>query len=422
MEPAANDPSVSSASASPPLVAPFAALRPVAEHAAEVAARPYDVVSFDEAREQAAGRPWSFLHVSRAEIDAPPGTDPHAADVYARAAAALTRMRRERVLIEDETPAYYVYRITAGDHRQTGVAAAASIAAYRANRLRRHELTRPDKESDRARQIAAVRAQTGPVLVAHPDDPPLDGLLSAVAAGSPVADALTVDGARHQVWRVDDREIGAALGARLNAMPALYIADGHHRSAAAARVAEEMGAADDGRVLIVSFPVDQLRILDYNRVVRDLNGLTVDALLARIGHACTIRPAEEPVRPDAPGRFGMFVDGHWFALAVRTPPSPDAPPVERLDVSLLQDRILAPVLGIGDPRTDPRIDFIGGGRGLGALETAVRAGGFAVAFSLFPTRFADIVAVADAGQTMPPKSTWFEPKLADGLLSLPIDR
>jgi uncharacterized protein (DUF1015 family) len=408
------------------LMAPFTALRPAPERARDVAARPYDVVSLEEARDQAAGRPFSFLHVSRAEIDLAPGTDPHAPEVYAQAAAAFSRMCRDGVLIEDESPSFYVVRITTANHEQTGVAAAGSISAYRANRIRRHELTRPDKERDRVRQIEAVRAQTGPVLAAHPVDPALDAILDRATAGEPVADAETPDGARHRVWRIDDPSTCNVIEGRFDAMAAIYIADGHHRSAAATRVAEARAAAsddvqnDDDRFLVVSFPVDQLRILDYNRIVRDLNGLTASEFLARLERVYDITPVSEPVRPPRPQRFGLFVDGHWYALAVRTPPSADATPVDRLDVNLLQQTILAPILGIGDPRTDPRIDFLGGGRGLGALETAVRDGGFAAAFSLFPTRFADIVAVADAGQVMPPKSTWFEPKLADGLLSLPL--
>jgi uncharacterized protein (DUF1015 family) len=406
------------------LMTPFTAVRPAPGRARDVAARPYDVVSLKEARDQAAGRPHSFLHVSRAEIDLAPGTDPHAAEVYAEAATALRRMRQDGVLIEDESPSFYAYRITAAGHEQTGVAGAGSIAAYRANRIRRHELTRPDKELDRVRQIEAVGAQTGPVLAAYPVDPALDAILARATAVEPVADAETVDGARHRVWRIDDPSTCNVIEGRFNAMAAIYIADGHHRSAAAARVADARAgdtvSGDDDRFLVISFPVDQLRILDYNRIVRDLNGLTVDAFLARLDRVCAITPAREPVRPDAPQRFGLFIDGRWYALALRSAPPAGASPVDRLDVGLLQDTILAPILGIGDSRTDPRIDFIGGGRGLGALEAAVRDGGDAAAFSLFPTRFADIVAVADAGQVMPPKSTWFEPKLADGLLSLPL--
>jgi uncharacterized protein (DUF1015 family) len=404
-----------------PLIQPFAALRPATGRAAEVIARPYDVITLAEARQQADGKPWSFLHVSRAEIDCPPRTDVHAPEVYRQAAAALARMRAEGVLIEEDRPCYYAYRMTRNALVQTGLAAAASVAAYEENRVRRHEHTRPDKELDRTRQIEAVGAHTGPVLTAHPADAPLASLLATATTGEPIAEADTVDGTRHQIWRIADAPAIAAITARFAAMPAIYIADGHHRSAAAARVARgRPDGSAGGRFLVVSFPADELCILDYNRIVRDLNGLSTAAFLDRIASACRVEASDAAVRPECAHRFGMFVGGRWYALALREIPAADADPVARLDVSLLHDRILAPILGIGDARTDPRIDFLGGGRGLGALETAVQSDGWAVAFSLFPTAFADVMRVADAGRVMPPKSTWFEPKLADGLLSLPL--
>ena len=402
-----------------PLLRPFTALRPLPEFAPEVAARPYDVVSFSEAKAAATGRPWSFLHVSRAEIDLPDGTDPHDPEVYGQAAAALTAMTAAGVLIRETTPCYYVYRMTAGDHVQTGVAAAGSVAAYRENRIRRHEHTRPDKELDRTRQIEAVGAHTGPVLTVHAPDAELARLFATVAAGEePIADAVTDEGTRHQVWRIADPAAVAAIGRRFAAMPAIWIADGHHRSAAAARVAAARGNAD-ARFLLVSFPTDAVRILDYNRVVRDLAGHDEAAFRAAVAERFAVTPAAAAFRPERPGVFGMRLPGGWYRLEVREPPAADASPVERLDVSLLSDRLLAPILGITDPRTDPRIDFVGGGRGLAALDERV-ANGWAVAFALHPTRLADLIAVADAGLVMPPKSTWFEPKLADGLLSLPL--
>ncbi len=405
----------------PALIQPFRAIRPTARSAPDVAARPYDVVTAAEAREQAQGKPWSFLHVSRAEIDCPPGTDPYDSAVYKAAAQAFARMQAEGVLVREDLPALYAYRMTAGSHVQTGIAAAASIEAYECNRIRRHELTRPDKERDRTRQIAAVGAHTGPVLVAHPPSEAVTNALAAVTSATPIADATTVDGTRHQVWAITEAAAVEHLVGAFETMPAIYIADGHHRSAAAARLVREGGApAVDARFLIVSFPADELHVLDYNRVVRDLAGLSGEAFLDRIAETFTVAPAPAACRPEKRGSFTMFLNGGWYRLELRQPPSPDRPARERLDVSLLSEQLLTPVLGIGDPRTDPRIDFVGGGRGLAGLEERVRSGDAAVAFALYPTAFADVIAVADAGDVMPPKSTWFEPKLADGLLSLPL--
>ena len=398
-----------------PLVRPFAALRPQPERAADVAARPYDVVSFDEAKAGAAGKPWSFLHVSRAEIDLPAGTDAHDPEVYTQAARALARMTAAGVLVRESRPCFYAYRMSAGDHVQTGIAAAGSVAAYVENRIRRHEHTRPDKELDRTRQIEAVGAHTGPVLTVHAPDAELAQLLTTATVAAPIADAHTDEGTRHQVWCIAEQAAIAAIGRRFAAMPTIWIADGHHRSSAAARVAAVRGG-DDARFLLVSFPADEVRILDYNRVVRDLNGLDEATFFAAVRERFTVTKADGAVRPERPGVFGMRLGTRWYRLELRDLPAVDASPVQRLDVTLLSDRLLAPVLGIGDPR----IDFVGGGRGLSALEERVAGGDGAVAFALHPTRLADLIAVADAGLVMPPKSTWFEPKLADGLLSLPL--
>jgi uncharacterized protein (DUF1015 family) len=400
-----------------PLIQPFAAIRPAPGRDQDIIARPYDVLSFAEAAEGARGRPWSFLHVSRAEIDLPPETDAHAEAVYVQAARAFAAMQGDGVLLRDSAPRYYVYRMISGGHVQTGVAAAASARAYATNRIRRHEHTRPDKELDRTRQIAAVGAHTGPVLTAHPPDRAVAELLDAAAA--PVADALTDDGVRHQVWPIGDMAVLDRLTARFEAMPAIYIADGHHRSAAALRLATE---GSDGRFLIISFPADQMRILGYNRIVRDLNGRGRDQFLGACAEAFDVAEADEPVQPRRSGEFGLYLTGQWYRLEAKSAPAPDLDAVERLDVSVLMTRILTPILGIGDPRTDARIDFVGGGRGLDALARRVDADGWAVAFSLYPTAMSDLMTVADAGSVMPPKSTWFEPKLADGLLSLPLDR
>jgi len=408
-----------------PLIRPFPGLRPAAGRAAEVAAPPYDVLNSAEARERAQGRPWSFLHISKPEIDLPEGADPYGAAVYAKAAENLARMMDEGVLVQDPAPCYYVYRLRMGDHVQTGLVAAASVADYDSNRIRKHEYTRPDKEDDRVRQIDALNAQTGPVLLAYRAEPSIDNVLEEVTGADPDVDIVADDGIGHQLWVVSDPARLEALSGGFEAMEALYIADGHHRSAAASRVAaarREANAAHTGAesynyFLSVIFPHDQMKILDYNRVVKDLNGLTPDAFLARIGEAFEVERASAAVRPGRPGEFGLYLDGQWFRLAVRPDLMPENDPVARLDVSLLADNLLGPVLGITDPRRDPRIDFVGGIRGLGELERRVDSGAMVAAFSLYPTRMEDLMAVADALKVMPPKSTWFEPKLADGLVS-----
>ncbi|HUT40464.1 MAG TPA: DUF1015 family protein [Gammaproteobacteria bacterium] len=401
------------------LIRPFAALRPVSEHAADVVAPPYDVLSSAEARERTRGRPLSFLHISKAEIDLPEGTDPHAAEVYATAAHNLERMLADGILVRDTAPCYYVYRLVMGEHRQTGLVAAASVAAYDSNRIRKHEFTRPDKEDDRVRQIEALDAQTGPVLLAYRSAAEVDGMLERITQETPAADLVADDGIGHALWVVHDAALIDSLTRAFDAMPALYIADGHHRSAAASRVSASRNDAD-GSFLTVIFPHNQMQILDYNRVVRDLAGMSAEQFLARISAAFSITPDAGAVRPRRPGEFGIYLAGQWYRIAVPADSIP-ADPVARLDVSLLADRLLAPVLGITDPRRDTRIDFVGGIRGLGELERRVDSGEMAVAFALYPTRMEDLMAVADAGEVMPPKSTWFEPKLADGLVSLVLD-
>jgi uncharacterized protein (DUF1015 family) len=403
------------------LISPFAGLRPVSERAADVVAPPYDVLNSDEARVRANGRPWSFLHVSKAEIDLPEGTDPYAPEVYGRAADNLRHMLDAGVLVRDTMPCYYVYRLKMGEHIQTGLVAAASIGAYDTNRIRRHEFTRPTKEDDRVRQIEALNAQTGPVLLAFRSDPVVNEMLARVTGDTPEVDLVADDGISHSLWVVHDRALLDDITRRFDAMPALYIADGHHRSAAASRVAARRGLQGDaGTFLTVIFPHDQMLILDYNRVVRDLHGLSPENFLARVSERFSLSPSASPVSPEGPGRFGMYLPGQWYALQIGSGHIPDDP-VGRLDVSLLADNLLAPLLGIDDPRRDPRIDFVGGIRGLQELERRVDSGEMAVAFSMYPTRMEDLMAVADAGEVMPPKSTWFEPKLADGLVSLVID-
>jgi uncharacterized protein (DUF1015 family) len=403
------------------LICPFAALRPVTGRAADVIAPPYDVLSSAEARVRAAGHPLSFLHISKPEIDLPESTDPHAAEVYAQAASNLQQMLQQGVLKSDDTPCYYIYRMVMGDHSQTGLVAAASVAAYDSNRIRKHEFTRPDKEDDRVRQIEALNAQTGPVLLAYRSQDPVDALLEAETASTPEVDLTADDGIRHSLWVVRDSAVIRQITAAFDAMDALYIADGHHRSAAASRVAASRpGDAGTAVFLAVVFPHRQMQIFDYNRVVRDLAGMTAEAFLVRIARSFSVTPCAAAVRPEGSGIFGLYLAGQWYRLEIQPGLVPDDP-VGRLDVSLLADNLLAPVLGIEDPRRDTRIDFVGGIRGLAELEKRVDSGEMTAAFSMYPTRMEDLMAVADAGEVMPPKSTWFEPKLADGLVSLMLD-
>lgn len=415
----------------PTLIKPLRGLCPAPGRAQDVAAPPYDVLSSDEARIRAAGKPWSFLHISKPEIDLPVDIDPYDPTVYAKAAENLQRMIAAGVLLRDRAPCYYAYRLTMrtdrGTHEQTGLVAIASVAAYEANRIRKHEFTRPDKEDDRVRQIEATNAQTGPVLLAYPSSAEADRLIAAMAQGDPAADVTlseTTHTVRHQIWRCDDPVHLDALTRCFDGMAALYIADGHHRSAAAARVAAARRIPgreiSSDYFLSVIFPHRQMQILDYNRVVKDLNGLTADEFLARLGEKFRISPSCDAVRPACPGEFGLYLPKRWYRLNI-DPQLFSQDPVAGLDVSLLSDHVLGPILGIRDLRRDKRIDFVGGIRGLAELERRVDSGEMAAAFALYPTRMDQLMAVADSGQVMPPKSTWFEPKLADGLVSHVLD-
>jgi uncharacterized protein (DUF1015 family) len=407
------------------LIKPFRALRPAPGRAAEVLAPPYDVLSSVEARERVNGKAWSFLHVSKAEVDLDPATDPYDGAVYAKAAANLKAMIAAGVLVRDAKPSYYVYRTTWRGHVSTGLAAIASLADYASNRVRRHEHTTPAKEDDRVRQIEAVNAQTGPVMLGYPTAPQIDAMLARAANAAPAFDVTAEDGVRHQLWVISDDATVAALTGAVDALPALYIADGHHRSAAAERVAKSRGDGARGYFLTVMFPQNEMTILDYNRVLRDLNGRSPDRLLVRLGEAYAVAASDQPARPTTPGEVGMYLAGRWYRLTLKpeiaAKAQKSADPVERLPITLLTRNVIEPIFGIVDPRTDKRIDFVGGGRGLGELERLVSSGAFAVAFALYPTQMSDLMAVADAGAIMPPKSTWFEPKLADGAVSYILD-
>ena len=395
---------------------PFAALRPAPRSAPRVAAVPYDVVKTEEARSLAEGNPLSFLHTSRPEIDLPPGTDSHGDEVYDLAARNFARLKAEAPLVVEEAPSFYVYRLHMGAHVQTGVAACFSVQEYARDLIKKHEKTRPDKEDDRTRHIRTLRAQTGPVFLTFKATEAIDAALAAVTVGPPLYDLTAIDGVRHVIWRVAP-DTSAALTAAFAAIPALYIADGHHRAASAWRTHEALKAEGPGeheRFLGVAFPDYQMQILPYHRVVKDLKGLTPAQFLAAVSARFTVTAggARVPVRK---GEAAMYLAGAWHTVALGAAPA-GASVADALDVSLLQDGILAPLLGIADVRTDKRIDFVGGIRGAEALEQAVDGGTAAVAFALHPVSIDDLMAIADAGGIMPPKSTWFEPKLRDGLL------
>jgi uncharacterized protein (DUF1015 family) len=395
----------------------------VPQRAREVLAPPYDVLTSAEARERARGKPWSFLHVSKPEIDLPEGTDPLSGAVYAKAAENLERMLAERILMRDARPHYYAYRTVWQGRRQTGLVCVASLAAYENGRIRRHELTTPVKETDRVRQIEAVNAQTGPVMMAYPHAPEIDTMLRRATERDPDIAVTADDDVSHELWVIADSAPIEELTAAFDALAALYIADGHHRSAAAARVSATRGGTEASHryFLSVLFPHHSMVILDYNRVVRDLNGRTPEALLAEIVERFAVTPSATPVKPAEAREFGLYLAGSWHRLKLKPELVPEGDPVGRLPVTLLARNLIEPLLGIADQRTDKRIDFVGGARGLGGLVARVDSGEMAAAFALYPTQMEDVMAVADAGGVMPPKSTWFEPKLADGMVSYVLD-
>jgi uncharacterized protein (DUF1015 family) len=402
---------------------PFRALRPRPADAAKIAAVPYDVVNTEEARALADGNPLSFLRVSRPELELSDDADPYAASVYERAAANFNALKQSSLVLEDE-PSVYFYRLRMGDHEQTGLAACFSIDEYDRDVIKKHERTRKDKEDDRTRHILSLRAQTGPVFLTYRASADVNDIASRVTCGTPLFDFDAPDGVHHTIWQV----IGAdrdALVAAYSRIDTLYIADGHHRAASAARARGEMrqkgdrgqalgDGADVNTVLAVAFPHDQVQILPYNRVVKDLSGRTPEEFLRAVQDRFTVEAG--PATPARHGDISMYLGGTWHTLRPRVAPDPNDA-IASLDVSVLQDNLLAPILNIADVRTDKRIDFVGGARGTGELERHVNSGKFAVAFSLYPVSVADLMAVSDAGEIMPPKSTWFEPKLRDGLLN-----
>ena len=390
---------------------PFAALRPAPKAAAAVASVPYDVVNAEEARTLADGNPLSFLRVSRPEIELPPGTDPHADAVYDLAVKNFTRLKELAPLVTEGAASIYVYRLHMGSHVQSGVAACFSIDEYDRGLIKKHEKTRPDKEDDRTRHMLAIGAQTGPVFLTYRASVAIDEAVARAVLHDPLYDIVAPDGVRHQVWRVP-AAMNQSIVDAFAALDCLYIADGHHRAASAARTRRALAAKGPGehdRVLAVAFPDNQMQVLPYNRVVRDLHGLTAAEFLASMKRRLTVTDGG-PATPVSKGQVAMYLGGAWHTLGLPAG-------AHSLDVDTLETTILEPVLGIHDVRTDKRIDFVGGIRGTSALEQLVNSGTFAVAFSMFPVSVDDLMRVSDAGGIMPPKSTWFEPKLRDGLLS-----
>jgi uncharacterized protein (DUF1015 family) len=402
---------------------PFKALRPAPDVCHQVASVPYDVVNTEEARVLAKGNPLSFLHVVRPEIDFPEGHDPYAPDVYEKAAANLRGLIDSGRLRYDKTESYYLYAQKMGGHVQTGLVGLASVDDYDADVIKKHETTRPNKEADRTRHVLALRANAGPVFLTYRQRPEIDAMITKITAAPPVNRFTAVDGIEHTVWPVTDPAGTGALTRAFSAVPAFYVADGHHRSASAAAARAALSRENKGHTgrepynyfLCVLFPDNQLNILPYNRVVKDLNGLDPAGFLKKACEKFDITAGGDK-SPNTPGRISLYLAGQWHSLAPRPGVAPASDPVRSLDVSVLQDNLLSPVLGIDDPRTSKRIDFVGGIRGTAELEKLVDSGRYQAAFSMFPTTVAQLMAIADSGRIMPPKSTWFEPKLRSGLI------
>lgn len=408
---------------------PFRAFRPRAELAAEVAAKPYDVLTSDEARIEAKGHPYSFLHVGKPEIDLDPSIDVYDKRVYAKAKENLQKLIAEKVILKDPDPYLYLYAQTMGNHTQYGLVGCASVEEYCNDAIKKHELTRKDKEEDRCNHVRVTNAHTGPVFLTYRDNADVNAIVDRVRDPRPENDHVAADGIRHQSWVIKDETTITALQSLFKRIPRLYVADGHHRSAAAATVGIEQKAANPDHkgdeeynfFLAVYFPGGQLHIMDYNRVVKDLNAMSGEEFCRKIAQNFSLDELASQVHPAKKGEFGMYLGGKWYRLTAREELMKNTDPVSGLDVSILQRHVLDPILGIKDPRTDKRIDFVGGIRGLSELERRVNSGEMKVAFSLYPTSINELMAIADAGNVMPPKSTWFEPKLRDGLFTHFLD-
>jgi len=407
------------------LIRPFRAVRPIPELVSKIAALPYDVMNTEEAREMVKGNPHSFLRIDRGEIELEPGIDVHDPKVYAHAKEKFFEMMADGRFVTEEIPCLYLYRLIREGRSQTGLAATVSVVEYEKGSIKKHELTRADKEQDRIDHVNTLNAHTGPIFLTYRDNEKAAELIEEIQKRTePLYDFVAEDSVGHTVWRIDVEDDITALQKVFGEIPALYIADGHHRNASAARVAKMRREAnpkhrgDEGYnfYLAVLFPDSQLEIMDYNRVVRDLNGRNAEEFLAELETSFSVQRVADRVeaKPQIPATFGMYLGGQWYALKPKKVPDGDC--VERLDVSILQNLVLTPVLGIGDVRTDKRIDFVGGIRGLAELERRVDSGEMAVAFAMYPTVLSQLMEIADENRIMPPKSTWFEPKLRSGLL------
>jgi uncharacterized protein (DUF1015 family) len=407
------------------IIKPFKGIRPKKEWAQKVASPPYDVLNSDEARAIAEKNPYSFLHVNKPEVDLSPEIDLYDEKVYQKGSENFNRLQKDEILISDEKPNFYVYRQIMGEHKQYGLVAAASVDEYDKDIIKKHELTRTDKENDRVKHILSLGAQVGPVFLTYKAQPAIDTIVENIVKNEAEYDFTSDDGIKHTFWVVSDEETIKELQKQFSGIDYLYVADGHHRSAAASRVQKELmkknsnhkGDEEYNFFLTVIFPHNQMNILDYNRVVKDLNGLSNSEFMDTISKNFTIAEINGTVKPQKAHDFSMYLDKKWYNLSAKSSIINEADPVGRLDVSILQENLLAPVLGIGDPRTDKRIDFVGGIRGMKELEQRVDSEEMKIAFALFPTSIEELMAIADAGLIMPPKSTWFEPKLRSGLIN-----
>jgi uncharacterized protein (DUF1015 family) len=406
------------------VVKPFRGLRPAPALAEKVASLPYDVMDSEEARQITQKNPHSFLRVTKSEVDLAPGIDVHDAAVYMKARENIDQFIKKQILIQDEKPCFYIYKQKMGQHTQIGLVAAASVDEYQQNLIKKHELTRPDKEQDRINHIVATEVQTGAVFLTYKANETINTLINECMQQQPVYDFISEDGIGHTLYVVDDPSKISAIEQAFNKIDYIYIADGHHRSAAASRVCElcrqgnraHTGKEEYNTFQAVIFPHNMMYIMDYNRVVQDLNGLTPAQFLTAVGEKFSIIEQQGAFKPEHLHTFGMYLKGKWYQLAAKPDSFPADNPVDKLDVSILQNNLLGPLLGIQNPRTDKRINFVGGIRGMQELERLVDSGKYAVAFSLFATSIEELMDIADAGEIMPPKSTWFEPKLRDAMV------
>ncbi|MEO5984579.1 MAG: DUF1015 family protein [Ferruginibacter sp.] len=403
-------------------IVPFRALRPEAQHAKAVASKPYDVLNSKEAKVEAQGNPISFLHVTKSEIDFPDNTDPHSQEVYDKAKENLQAFISRKILFRENKPCYYLYRLTSNGKSQTGIVCGSSLDDYDTGLIKKHELTRPEKELDRINHMKTIGAQTGNVFLTYKNVEVIDTLVKKwTSEKNPQYDFISDDGVQHSVWIISDESMIKSITNSFKALvPCTYIADGHHRAASASKARADFDSETAGYFLTTLFPSTDINIMDYNRVIKDLHGLTPEVLLSKASEKYIIEKHNEPVRPAKLHEFGLYMDKQWYRLTAKEG-TYTTDPMGVLDITILQNNFLEPILGISDQRTDKRIDFVGGIRGLEQLESRVNSGEMALAISLYPVSINQLLNIAESGNVMPPKSTWFEPKLRDGLLTHIID-